>query len=394
MLNTMRALKPTALATCRRVAAAVMITLGLCTAPAVLAIGEVDIVHDETEQPGVWVFCKADADATEPFRAEASGLLDANNDGDVPDAVIDWTLTVNGTGHPFATHDGGRYITFSLPTNTAGEYAIEATATNAEDANDTATDADTMYVVEIESLLVRRKGSGASYSDSATIGAGGIDSDVHKADVKLTVTPAPTVTTWSVDIPLSLSGTQGENTDGIFTLNGTPVTTSVTVSSVTTTGTYVSCDKTIDATISSSAGSTGTVSATITQGWNYDVIRSDRWSYPSTFEYDTYESISYFLELEDSVGIDGHNMRFVATEVIYDQLDLSTWTFQSHTVTANLAAFTFFSDTGTADGGATVTTDSSGQAQVYQYVHGLPNDDWTIWVTEVSFDVVDEDAYE
>lgn len=134
-----------------------LIVLGLLWGSATgYAIGEVDILREATGQPGAWTLWQSDGDQ-EAFRVEASGLLDADGDGSVPDAPIVWTLTLDGESAPFVAHENGRYISFDIPLDKHGKIEIVATATNANDSSDSATDTDT---VTIDTWLVGEAISG------------------------------------------------------------------------------------------------------------------------------------------------------------------------------------------------------------------------------------------
>ncbi len=138
-----------------------LVLLILLSAPAVFAIGDVDVVHDKMggEAPGpTWTFCEGCCGGSRPFAAKASGLLDSDGDGEKPDATLDWKVKINGNTHTFQKHDDGKRITFDVPTTTAGEFDIDVYVWNGDEADsyekaeDRAANTDvdnTVYVADI-----------------------------------------------------------------------------------------------------------------------------------------------------------------------------------------------------------------------------------------------------
>ncbi len=134
--------------------------------PTIFAIGEVNVESMEQGQ-APWQFPKEN-DRKVSFRAEASRLLDADGDGNVPDALVRWMIDeykvkADGSRQMVSVirnglaHDRGRYFTFDIPLACGpGEFEIETTAfshiNTQGPGGDKATDDITIDIVGVKSL--------------------------------------------------------------------------------------------------------------------------------------------------------------------------------------------------------------------------------------------------
>ncbi len=291
-------------ALCKRGWQALLFLAMLCFSSQAFAIGEVDILHNVPgdTSAGPWHFCEGCCGGREPFKAEASGLLDVD-----ADTTINWNLTVNGDTHPFTSHDGGRYITFDIATDTSGEFEILAIATNSDDAGDSASDTDKVWVVEIKDAAVRRKGT-STFSGSADIAAGGHSSDEHKADVRFTIDPVPSGS-FSIDFPVTLSGAaarsgtsdtarligvQDGNGEGTLTVSDGDISSGGEL-----TETLVSSNVRQTCTVSYSDGS---ASADVSFVWDTDGVYD--FEFPSYFVVGSGDDVRFYPTLDEIAGND------------------------------------------------------------------------------------------
>lgn len=245
----------------------------------------------------------------------------------------------------------------------------------------------TAFHVAVE---LRRQGSGDAFRSSATLAVGGKNSAVHNADVRITVTPVPEET---VTLPIALGGPAAlGGDDGVkpmLVVGGESFTGPgkylIDFEKQTTTGMLRS---------GSEAGDCMIGNATARIAWDHGEDVHERWTYAQFFEYDSYDPVSYRLELAPGVGIPGHDIRFEVTQISYVQFDPDTWEWVEHTgVVTALEAYSSFADTAQGEGDGIVTSAEDGTATAYQIVHGSPTGDWTIFVYDVSFSMTDESAW-
>ena len=92
--------------------------------------------------------------------------------GDWPSEKPVWSGVASSSG-----------TTATVSTATAGTYSVTATCGN--------TVGLTVQVVGVSGLAARRKGSDGSFGATATIAAGGKNTDVHKAEIRVQLSPSP-----------------------------------------------------------------------------------------------------------------------------------------------------------------------------------------------------------
>jgi len=240
-----------------------------------------------------------------------------------------------------------------------------------------------------EAVIEICRKSGGGYGYSTDVAAGAKNSNVHKADVMIYFNPEPVVAQY---VTISVSGDVADGSVsspkaskleiGSATITGQgSITIAVSPSGIT--GTFTSSNKLGNITISADDD---TVS--VDQKWDHRTANNAGLEFDPFFEYDTPHDISLTLELTESSNyIDSHELVFEVTKVVYEQLDLTNWTFSTApTVTSDFDKYAKFNNQGKA------TTGSDGKGKTKLTISGSPDNDWTIFVSEVSFKVRDTNA--
>jgi len=170
----------------------------------------------------------------------------------------------------------------------------------------------TVYTV---TLGVRRTGSGGAYGTSATVAAGGVDSDVHKADIEVATSPA--VASVTLDIVVGKKAGEGEGQPD------TGGTASVSMNSYTTDangkayGTFASSNKiesvTLECQDSDGTPLAGFGTATITQAWDDDA--GLEFNVPEYFIPEIADTCKFTCRLDEGVPIDGHTINWYTTKI-------------------------------------------------------------------------------
>ena len=258
--------------------------------------------------------------------AETCYTCDSNDDGvkescvkpigiSGPDVVCidhDATFTVSATPswyHLVAWSGGddpasGSGATYTTKWTSTGEKVVRATSGQCSFEK-------TVTVVQIASIEGRRTGSGDAFGSSATIAAGGYSSDVHKADVEMTIAPLPTVA-YTVDCPVSLANAEGylgeppDNVRAKLYMGGSLVvegngTGYVTFSSPDgkATGYLQSSNLGRTCTISSGLGS-----AQVTFAWDTPGGGAYDYEFPDYFVPGIADTVKFFATLQEVSGLD------------------------------------------------------------------------------------------
>jgi hypothetical protein len=247
----------------------------------------------------------------------------------------------------------------------------------------------TIYTV---TLGVRRTGSGAAYGSSATVAAGGVDSDVHKADIEVATSPA--VASVTLDIVVGKKTGEGEgqpDTGGAASVSMSSYTTDANGKAY---GTFTSSNKIESVTIECQDGSgsplPGAGTATVNQGWDSD--SSNNWVYEPYFWPEVWEDVSFTCKLTDgasTVPITGHSFDFYAYKVIYYEWDEEAQDYVQYEEVISedndwdLSWACEFEEAEEAQGGVYETR---------QIVH--EDSEWYWFVDEVSFWAIDETVFE
>jgi hypothetical protein len=210
----------------------------------------------------------------------------------------DYTFTPNGTTTASCT-------TFHV--NTPGIYTVkvEYERCGSESISDPSGD----IVVFNADLNVRRKGSGEAYAGSAMVAAGKLSSDVHKADVEVSATPAVSGIPIDVQIKSGEGGGQpGTGGEALLTIGGT------TDANGKITGTYKSSNRIEDVTLEARCGSCQHLldTAAITQKWD-DTSITPRFSIPDLFLPGEGSECTFFCRLAADTPIDGHSVVYSTT---------------------------------------------------------------------------------
>lgn len=232
------------------------------------------------------------------------------------------------------------------------------------------------YSTKIE---VRRAGDTGEWGTSADVAAGKLDSNLHKAEVRISFDPKPME---PVNLSIGISGVpaggKGESgkaalvlSDG-STLGGSQSVT-LRVSPDGLTGTYTSSNKRGDCTLTADGSS-----ATIHQKWDYLTKETADWDHEEGFAYDTPHPVSLTIKLDENTPIVGHPLVFSPTEVSYTKIDPETWEVTDYSgVKEDFSRFIVFSNEGRD------TTDSTGKASSSYTVFANPDNDWSIFVYDV-----------
>jgi hypothetical protein len=166
-------------------------------------------------------------------------------------------------------------------------------------------------------ILVRRTGSGNAFSPSAIIAAGGLAGDVHRADVRLQVSPTKAGIYVDNPVLLNYEGINGGNASVSLTSNLTDAAGQVS-------GAFVSSNKAEAVTLQIAGPTTGGAppQAVALQHWD-DLSSGADWAFDAFFEYDVASPVTFQPALVDgaaTVPITGHTMNFLVTG-----LDLWQW---------------------------------------------------------------------
>lgn len=272
-----------------------------------------------------------------------------------------------------------------------GEYKLEAACHNSADENWPPESGWrlcaylTSWVAELE---VRRKGSTANWGGSTNVAAGGKDPDVHKADVRVTATPA------LAGLPVTVliaEGTGGgkPGTGGAATVTVAPQTGTDGIAS----GTFISSNRTEDVRLILKPTDVDYKldTAVIHQGWARKI--GDAWEHEEYFTPGVADPVSLKLELADGpdlVPILGHTVKFYAWRVTYYEWDDSTQQFEPREETIcpdnfwDLSYFCAFNPPSTQD---------SGNTGVYSTAMTVKEDPYW-YVDEADFWRIDDCVYE
>ncbi len=228
--------------------------------------------------------------------------------------------------------------TATLSTATAGTYNVMATCGN--------TVAMTVQVVGVSGITARRKGTGDSFGSTATIAAGGKNTDVHKAEIKVQLSPSP-LKQVAVTVPASLSGAAAHagtnvaavlscgnssiagNSSGTITLTDIDTTTGSATAILTSSNVTRTCTVNI-----------GGQSLNVTMAWDISGIHDfefDDYFLPDmesdVIFYPTLDEIALLDEDEDGTpgegAIGGHDIVFHVTKVTFDywSFDYDAWEY-------------------------------------------------------------------
>ncbi len=234
-------------------------------------------------------------------------------------------------------------------------------------------------------LQVRRKGTADAFGNTATVAAGGKDSDVHKAEIQVTANPP--IAGIPVNVFIQEGTGQGkEGTGGPATLeigNTTDCNGKIT-------GTLTSSNKTEEVHLQVHPTDEAFNSEVrIYQEWDHQ--NGGEWQYEPYFIPNAPSDVSWTLEIADGVPITGHTAKFYAQRVVYYEWDdvlLDYVRYEEERCPANNCDLSFYSDftpAQTQDSGDGVY---SSQQTVYE---DDENFDW--FVDEVEFRGVDDDTY-
>ncbi|NLX19471.1 MAG: hypothetical protein GXY53_09380 [Desulfobulbus sp.] len=235
----------------------------------------------------------------------------------IPDPTGGWPYGKPAWSGDIQSSSGG---TAQVDTTAAGTKTVTAECGNSVSIK--------IIVIEIASLETRRKSSGESFADSTTIAAGGYSSDMHKADIRLTINPVPTGS-FSVDFPAQLSGAgahTGTTCKATFSAGGSLVQEgngdgTLTVTDANSTGGVVTGVLTSSNVINTCAVTVGNATATVYFRW--DISGTYDYDGPSFFVPGIGDAIKFFptldevaVEDEDDDGlvgegaIGGHSMDY------------------------------------------------------------------------------------
>jgi hypothetical protein len=162
-------------------------------------------------------------------------------------------------------------------------------------------------------LKVRRKGSGDAYAGSAMVAAGKLSSDVHKADVEVSATPA--VSGIPIDVQIKSGEGGGEpGTSGEASLSMGDTTDA----NGKITGSYTSSNKTEDVTLEARCGSCQYLldSAAIYQKWDDDA--GLEFNVPEVFVPGIPDTCKFTCRLMEDVPIDGHAIEWYTRGIKLD----------------------------------------------------------------------------
>ncbi len=170
-------------------------------------------------------------------------------------------------------------------------------------------------------IQVRRTGSGNSFGPSAIIAAGAINSNEHKADVQVTLSPA--TSNVYVDVPTITAGDYN-TTQGSITL-----TSNTTNSSGSVTGTYTSSDEVTDVTLSVivSSPSGGSCSSATLHQHTDDLTDGSDWPGNASLNYDTPNTVTFQPEFIDTDGVSFVNVPITGHQIAIQivAVDVQEW---------------------------------------------------------------------
>ena len=214
--------------------------------------------------------------------------------------------------------------TATLSTSASGTYNVSATCGN--------TVGLTVQVIGVSGLTARRKGSGDSFGASATIAAGGKASDVHKAEIRIQLSPIP-LKQASLAFPASLSGAaahQGTNVAAVLTC-GASTLTGDSSGTVNLSAIDISTGTASAELRSSNIARTCTVSiggSSINVGMTMAALGNRKYDWPAYFIYGISHDIDFFPTLQEAAdddadgdgtagegAISGHDIRFYIKSV-------------------------------------------------------------------------------
>lgn len=204
---------------------------------------------------------------------------------------------------------------------------------------------ESVQSIGVSELTVRRKGSGEPFGTTATIAAGGKNTDVHKAEIRVQLSPVPAKRT-AITLPASLTGAaahQGTNVAAVLTSGDTSITGnasgSITLNEIDADG-YATVELKSSNVTRTCTVTIGGKSVAVTMAWDIGGIRDfkyDRDYLPGVKSdvifYPTLDEIA--LRDEDADGkagegaIDGHDIQFHVTKVTFDywSFDYDKWKY-------------------------------------------------------------------
>ena len=255
------------------------------------------------------------------------------------------SVTAKTTGKPLwsgvASSSGA---TATVSTASSGTYNVTATCGN--------TVGLTVQVVGVSGLTARRKGSDGSFGPTAMIAVGGKNSDVHKAEIRIQLTPKP-LKQLNMTVPASLSGASAhKDTDvaAVLTCGNSTITGSssgtITIGEMDLATGCATAELT-----SSNVGQTCTVSiggksVDVVMNWDisgmFNFVYNDKAIYLADFLPYVENKVSFYPTLDEMAGhdedkdgkagegaIDGHDIKFYVTKVTFDywSFDIEKWEY-------------------------------------------------------------------
>ena len=225
--------------------------------------------------------------------------------------------------------------TATLSTQTPGSFLVHANCGNRR--------AIRVNVIDIQSVKVRRQGSGDDYAATATIAAGGLDNAVHKADIEFTIDPVPEGP-FSVTLPVTVANADGYPTDNLpatLCLDGTPVLVGNGTAQIPFSSTDPTPGKRCATLVSSNLCTTCTVgNASVAFEW--DCSGEYDFRFPEYFVVGQEDDVEAFLTLDEVAdkdadgdgvtgegAIGGHNLTYYTASVTveYWEFDFTTLTY-------------------------------------------------------------------
>ena len=290
------------------------------------------------------------------------------------------------TGGPFKVDENPYYWTFDT-----GHYCIEVAcgqpdAPPGPDANWQTCAYLIAYRIDLQ---VRRLGSGNEWASSATVAAGGLNPDEHKAGLRAVATPAVA----GCQFVATLQEGQGlgfPETNGAASV----VLTGPTGAGSISLGTYTSSNRSEQVTVlvrPPGENPGWTAAAGINQVW---AIRDEfLWDHPDYFVPEEEHDVTFtlrFTDGEDTVPITEHTVRFYAWKVVYWLWNDVTCEYKEEVVlvspTLDLSCYCEFNPPSTQDNGG------PGVYRTKMTVHEDEDGYW--FVDEVYFRAIDDDVFQ
>lgn len=285
-----------------------------------ISLDEVHLFVDKTVVPvGEDIECWAWCDYTLTLPEGEEEELEAGGEGDV---YVREIYTWNWDGGKATSIEGDHH--YKVNYSASGNYTIQVTCTlelrrvgTDELLASAGPESKTVDVTVYEATLrVRRKGSGDDYAGSATVAAGKLSSDVHKADIEVSTDPAVQGVTLNTEIKvgegLGQAGTDGEASVYIG---------STTDENGKITGTYMSSNKSENVTLELRyQGQDVLDTATVSQAW--DDAAGLEFNVPYYFVPEIADTCKFTCRLQENVPIDGHTIKWYTTRI---ELDWYWW---------------------------------------------------------------------